>query len=599
MLITPLKKDYLKKLTIKLFKWRLKNISNQRFILILSFIIGILSGLAAVILKKLAFHTHYFFFSFSHIDSGKIWYLGYPMIGIFLTVLYIKFIVKEKINHGVSRVLYAISKNGGRIKPHNNYSSMISSTLTVSFGGSVGLEAPIVYTGSSIGSTLGQFFRLNYKTICLLIGCGTAGAIAGIFKAPIAGIVFVIEVIMLDLTTRKLIPIMISAITASILSFFLMGKEILFAFDITTPFYLKEIPFFIILGIFSGIVSLYFTKTSLKVEDLMKKISNPYIKVIIGGTILGLLIYLIPSLYGEGYDTLKMILHGKGNEILQNSFLYKFKNETLLFLGILIITLLFKVVAMAVTTGSGGIGGIFAPSLFMGGVSGFFVARVINLTGVSEVSEVNFALVGMSGVMSGVMHSPLTAIFLIAEITGGYQLFTPLIITSTISYLTINKWEKHSVYTKKLAEREELITHDKDQALLTLMKLDKLIETNFQVVSPDDKLRTLIEKIAISQRNIFPVVDNEANFIGVVVLDDIRPIMFDQNLYDKYIISDLMIIPPYTVEINDTMKTIVDKFNVSGNYNLPVLSNAKYVGFVSRANFFSAYRELLKEFSED
>lgn len=598
-MITPLKKDFFKKLTIKLYKWRLKNISNQQFILILSFVIGILSGLAAVILKNLAFYTHYFFVSLSHIDTGNIWYLAYPMVGIFLTVLYIKFFVKEKINHGVSRVLFAISKNGGKIKPHNNYSSMIASTLTVSFGGSVGLEAPIVYTGSSIGSTLGQFFRLNYKTICLLIGCGTAGAIAGIFKAPIAGIVFVIEVIMLDLTSRNIIPIMISAITASVLSFFLMGKEILFAFDITSPFYLKEIPYFIILGIFSGIVSLYFTKTSLKVEDLMKKISNPFAKVIIGGTFLGLLLYLIPSLYGEGYDTLKMILHGKGNEILQNSFFYKYKNDNLLFLVILAITLLLKVVAMSVTTGSGGIGGIFAPSLFMGGVSGFFVARVINLIGISEVSEVNFALVGMAGVMSGVMHSPLTAIFLIAEITGGYQLFTPLIITSTIAYITINKWEKHSVYTKKLAEREELITHDKDQALLTLMKLDKLIEKNFQIIQPDAKLRTLIEKIAISQRNIFPVVDNENNFIGVVVLDDIRTIMFDQNQYDTVFISDLMIIPPYTVEITDTMKTIVEKFNISGNYNLPVLENGKYIGFVSRANFFSAYRELLKEFSED
>jgi CIC family chloride channel protein len=598
-MIIPLKKEYINKLTIKLFKWRLRHISNQQFILILSFVIGILSGLAAVILKILAFYTHYFFVSLSHVDSGNIWYLAYPMIGIFLTVLYIKFFVKEKINHGVSRVLFAISKNGGRIKPHNNYSSMIASTLTVSFGGSVGLEAPIVYTGSSIGSTLGQFFRLNYKTICLLIGCGTAGAIAGIFKAPIAGIVFVIEVIMLDLTTKNLIPLIISAITASILSFFLMGKEILFAFDVTTPFYLKEIPFYIILGMFSGLVSLYFTKTSLKIEDIMKKISNQYIKVIVGGTLLGLLIYIIPALYGEGYDTLKMILHGKGNEILQNSFLYKYKNETFYFLGIILLTLFLKVIAMSVTTGSGGIGGIFAPSLFMGGISGFFVARVLNLTGISNISEVNFALVGMAGVMSGVMHSPLTAIFLIAEVTGGYQLFTPLIITSTIAYLTINKWEKHSVYTKKLAEREELITHDKDQALLTLMKLDKLIETNFHTIPPDAKLRSLIEKIAVSQRNIFPVVDNDNNFIGVVVFDDIRPIMFDQSLYDTLFISDLMIIPPYTVEMSDNMKTIVEKFNISGNYNLPVLNNGKYVGFVSRANFFSAYRKLLKQFSED
>ncbi len=588
-----------KKIINRLFVWRLRHISNQRFVLLLSLVIGLLSGLAAVLLKNTAFYTHDLLTVNFAKDSENYWYLAYPMIGIFLTVMYIRFFVKDDIGHGVSRVLYAISKNGGRMKPHNNYSSMIASTLTVAFGGSVGLEAPIVATGSSIGSTLGKLFRLNYKTTILLIGCGAAGAIAGIFKAPIAGIVFVIEVLMLDLTIVNLIPLLISAITASSLSYFLMGKGVLFSFDVTTPFILRNIPFFIILGIVCGFVSLYFTKISMKIEEWFKLIKNQYYKIILGGVILGVLIFIFPSLYGEGYDVLNMVLHGKGNELLQTSFFYFLKNDLWLFPGALLAILFFKVVAMAVTNGSGGVGGIFAPSLFMGGITGFFVARTLNVSGIANVSEINFALIGMAGIMSGVMHSPLTAVFLIAEITGGYQLFTPLIITSTISYLTISNWEPHSIYTKRLALRDELITHDKDKAVLTLMKIDKLVETNFHTVNPEANLKTLVEIISKSNRNIFPVVDNENNFKGVVVLDDIRHIIFDTGLYHQTLIKNLMIVPPYTVEYYDTMKTIVNKFNESGNYNLPVLNEGKYIGFVSRANIFSAYRKMLKHFSDD
>ena len=588
-----------KKIINRLFIWRLRHISNQRFILILSLVIGLLSGLAAVLLKNTVYYTHYFLTINFNIDSENYWYLAYPAIGILLTVLYIKFFVKDKIGHGISRVLYAISKNGGRLKRHNNYSSMIASTLTVAFGGSVGLEAPIVATGSSIGSSLGQLFRLNYKTTVLLIGCGAAGAVAGIFKAPIAGIVFVIEVLMLDFIAINLIPLLISAITASSLSYFLMGKGVLFEFDVTTPFFLKNIPFYIILGIFCGFVSLYFTKISMKIEEIFKKIKNQYSKIIIGGAILGILIFIFPSLYGEGYDVLKMMLHGKGNELLQTSFLYFLKNDVWLFSCALLAILFFKVVAMAVTNGSGGVGGIFAPSLFMGGITGFFVARTLNIIGIAHVSEINFALVGMAGIMSGVMHSPLTAIFLIAEITGGYQLFTPLIITSTISYLTIVNWEPHSIYTKRLAQRGELITHDKDKAVLTLMKIDKLVETNFCSVFPEASLKDLVEIISRSNRNIFPVVDKENNFKGVVVLDDIRHLIFDTEIYMQTFVKDLMIIPPYIVDYFDSMENIARKFNESGNYNLPVTKEGKYVGFVSRANIFSAYRKMLKHFSDD
>ena len=588
-----------KKIINRLFIWRLRHISNHRFVLMLSLVIGMLSGLAAVLLKNTAFYTHYFFTSSFNIDSENYWYLAYPMIGIFLTVLYVKYFVKDKINHGISRVLYAISKNGGRMRPHNNYSSMIASTLTVAFGGSVGLEAPIVATGSSIGSSLGQLFRLNYKTTILLIGCGAAGAVAGVFKAPIAGIVFVIEVLMLDLTVTNLIPLLISAITASSISYFLMGKGVLFSFDVTTPFYLKNIPFYMILGMFCGFVSLYFTKISMAIEALFKKIKNQYSKVIVGGLSLGILIFIFPSLYGEGYDVLKMMLHGKGNELLQTSFLYFMKNDVWLFSGFLLAIMFFKVVAMAVTNGSGGVGGIFAPSLFMGGITGFFVARTLNIIGIAQVSEINFALVGMAGIMSGVMHSPLTAIFLIAEITGGYQLFTPLIITSTISFLTISNWEPHSIYTKRLAERGELITHDKDKALLTLMKIDKLIETNFHAVNPEADLGDLVDIISRSNRNIFPVIDQDNNFKGVVVLDDIRHLIFDRDIYHKTFVKDLMIIPPYNVDYFDTMENIVYKFNETGNYNLAVLKEGKYLGFISRANIFSAYQKMLRHFSDD
>jgi len=588
-----------KKIINRLFIWRLRHISNQRFVLILSLLIGLLSGLAAVILKNTAYYTHYFLTANFNIDRENYWYLAYPMIGVFLTVIYVKYFVRDKIGHGISRVLYAISKNGGRMKPHNNYSSMIASTLTVAFGGSVGLEAPIVATGSSIGSSLGQLFRLNYKTTIVLIGCGAAGAIAGIFKAPIAGIVFVIEVLMLDLITINLIPLLISAITASSISYFLMGEGVLFSFDVTTPFFLKNIPFFIILGIFCGFVSLYFTKITMRIEELFKKIKNQYSKIIIGGVVLGILIFMFPSLYGEGYDVLNMMLHGKGNELLQTSFFYFMKNDAWLFSGALLAILFFKVVAMAVTNGSGGVGGIFAPSLFMGGITGFFVARTLNYIGIAQVSEINFALVGMAGIMSGVMHSPLTAIFLIAEITGGYQLFTPLIITSTISYLTISHWEPHSIYTKRLAQRGELITHDKDKAVLTLMKIDKLIETNFFTINAEANLRDLVGIISKSNRNIFPVVDSDNNFKGVVVLDDIRHLIFDTEIYQQTFVRDLMIIPPYIVDYYDTMENIVYKFNESGNYNLPVLKEKKYIGFVSRANIFSAYRKMLKHFSDD
>lgn len=495
--------------------------------------------------------------------------------------------------------MYGISKDNGIIKPHNTYSSMIGSSLTVGFGGSVGLEAPIVLTGSAIGSNLGRLFRLHYKTIILLIGCGSAGAIASIFKAPIAGVIFAIEVLMLDLTMVTLIPLLIAAVTGSTIAYFLMGKDVVFSFQVDTPFIFSEIPFFILLGIFAGFVSLYFTRATMFTEQKFKKIKNPVLRIGFGGAIIGTLIFIFPSLFGEGYEALMDILDGKGENIINQTIFSNLTGNNWLFLIVLLMILFFKVIAMAATTGSGGVGGVFAPTLFMGGVSGFFVARLINLVSSFKVNESVFSLVGMAGVMAGVMHAPLTAIFLIAEITGGYELFPQLIITATISYLTIIYFEPHSIYTKRLAMRGELMTHDKDKAVLSMMKVEKLIEKNFKTIHPKATLGDLVKAIEGSSRNIFPVVDDKNNFFGIVVMDNIRSIIFQPELYEKTFVTELMFMPETTVGPDESMEDVAKKFQQSGKFNLAVLKDGKYLGFVSRARVFSSYRSLLKDFSDD
>jgi CIC family chloride channel protein len=579
--------------------WRIRNIGDRQFVIFLSFVIGILSGLAAIVLKNLVYYTHHFMTNGFKFTEENFWYLALPGFGILLTVLFVKFFVKDNIGHGISRILYAISKNSGILKIHNTYTSMIGSSLTVGFGGSVGLEAPIVLTGSAIGSNLGRIFRMNYKTIILLIGCGSAGAIAGIFKAPIAGVIFAIEVLMLDLTMATLIPLMIAAVTAATVSYFLLGSEVLFSFDVTSPFLLNDIPFFILLGIFSGLVSFYFTRTAMYTELKFGKIKNIYLRLIFGGAVLGLLIFIFPSLFGEGYEALNDVLKGEGESIINQSIFKSFIENKYLFLLLLLLILFFKVIAMSATTGSGGVGGIFAPSLFMGGISGFFVARLINSLTSFKVSESNFSLVGMAGIMAGVMHSPLTAIFLIAEITGGYALLPPLIITATISYITIMYFEPHSIYTKRLAHRGELMTHHKDKAVLSMMKVEKLIETNFKSIHPDATLGDMVNVVSSSSRNIFPVVNDDGTFCGLLVLDDIREIIFKPELYGSTFVRNLMFMPDTTVSPIESMEDVAQKFQKSGKFNLVVVKDGKYLGFVSRANVFSSYRKLLKDFSDD
>lgn len=586
-------------LLVRFNSWRTGRISPRNLILILALVVGLVSGLSAVILKNTVHYFYLFLTRGFDTESFNLLYLAYPLIGIGLTVLYVRLFVHEDISHGVSKVLYSISRTNSHLKPHNNYSSLISSTITVGFGGSVGLEAPIVLTGASIGSNLARMMRMDYRTMTLMIGCGAAGAIAGIFKAPIAAVVFALEVLMLDLTMTSLIPLLISAVTGTTISTFLMGNASIFSLTMTNPYELRNIPFYILLGIIAGLVSLYFTRANAYIENNIYKIKKPVSRLLAGGVIVSFLVFLLPPLYGEGYDVLGTLLNGEGNNIVNNSFFYGFRNNQWLFLGFLLMVMFFKVIAMASTTASGGVGGVFAPSLFMGGVTGFFMARLINTIGYHNLPESNFILAGMAGVMAAVMHAPLTAIFLIAEVTGGYAFFVPLIITSTISYLTINLYEPHSIYAKRLASRGELITHDKDKAVLSRLSIERLIEDNFLPIGPDNTLGDLVKVIARSERNVFPVVDEENNFLGVVFINEIRDIIFDHTIYDQTFVRNLMFMPQNIVHTHDTMESVARVFSESKDYNLPVLENGKYRGFVSRANVFSAYRKLVKEYSQE
>jgi CIC family chloride channel protein len=580
--------------------WRGKHIKERQFILLLSFIVGILSGLAAVLLKNTIHYIHHFLDEKMAIGSSNILYFALPAIGIILTVLWIKYFVKDKIGHGVSRILFAMSKKSGIIKPHNTYSSIVGSTLTIGFGGSVGAEAPIVLTGAAIGSNLARIFRLNHKQIMLMIGCGSAGAIAGIFKAPIAGLVFTLEVLMLDLTMASLIPLLISAVTAALMAYFFMGHgEALFAFQLKEHFVLGNLPWYIFLGIIAGLLSFYFTQMTIITEDFFDKIKKQLGKIAVGGIALGILIFVFPPLFGEGYLSLHSILSGNGNELMAHSLFYDFKDNFWVYAGFLTFLLVFKVFATSITNGSGGVGGIFAPSLFMGGILGYLVALILNRFSFIQVNEANFALVGMAAFMSGVMHAPMTSIFLIAEITGGYGLLIPLIVSSTISYITIMYFEPHSIYTKRLAKRGELLTHNKDRSVLTLMRLDREIERDFIKINPDNSLRELVHVISKSRRNIFPVVNNDDEFIGIVLLDDIRDIMFNPKMYDTIYVHELMTAPPDLVYYTDNMEVIMDKFEKTGAWNLPVIKNGRYEGFISKSKIYQAYRKILVYFSDE
>ena len=579
-------------------RFALNSTWQRRLVLVLSVVIGLLSGLAAVLLKNIVHYTNELITSGFEFGEGNYLYLALPLVGIGLTVLFAKFIIKADIGHGVSSILYAISKKNGRLDSHNMYSSMVGSTLTIGFGGSMGLEAPIVLTGSSIGSFLGRKFHLNHKTINILIGAGATGAIAGIFKAPIAAVVFSLEVLMLDLTMMTLIPLLISAAVAASIAYFFMGSGVLFSFELIDPFFIRHIPYYMLLGVFTGLISVYFTRMTLFVENNMKLIRQTWVRWIAGGVMLGVMIFIFPALYGEGYEFMFELVNQKVDGLINESLFGQFNNIwfLILFLGLI---MLFKVVAMAVTGASGGVGGIFAPSLFMGSIAGVFFSKVINLIPFVDVPVKNMALVGMAGVMAGVMHAPLTGIFLIAESTGSYELFTPLIFTAVISYLTIMLFEPHGIYTKRLAARGELMTHHKDRNVLQMMKVNTLIEKNFRTVNIEGTMRDFTKEVAKSKRNIFPIVDDEKNFYGLIFINDIRNIIFNTEQWDTTFVKDLMFMPQVTVDPEESMESVAQKFQESEDYNLPVIKDGKYLGFVSRAQVFMTYRRLLREYSDE
>jgi chloride channel protein, CIC family len=583
----------------KLILWRIAKVPERHFLYILSFIVGIFSGLAALILKNLIHLVASKLTSWFEVDSISYLFLVYPLIGILLTVLFVKFVIKEDIGHGVSKILYAISRQSSRIKNHNTWSSMVASSLTIGFGGSVGAEAPIVYTGASIGSNLARFFRLKYKYVTLMIGCGAAGAIAGIFNAPIAGIIFTLEVLMLDLTMVYLIPLLISAVTATTLTYFFMGEDVLLRFAQIHPFEFNTIWFYMLLGIFTGLLAIYFSRMTLFLEVKFKLIPSWGLRLLIGGIVIGLLVFIFPPLWGEGYREISLIFNDRGSELLNNSMFFSFKDMDYMFLVFLIGILIFKVVAMVATTGSGGVGGIFAPTLFMGAIAGYFFASAANLIGRFNLPVDNFALAGMAGMMAAVMHAPLTAIFLTAEMTSGYDLFIPLIISSTIAYVTIMGFEPHSIYTKRLALSGDLLTHHKDKTVLRMMNVRNLIETDFEILSPDATLRDLVKAISLSHRNLYPVVDEDGILKGMVKLSDVRTLIFENELYDKIMVKDLIYMPEYFIAPDDTMEAVAQKFETSGRYNLAVIENGKYLGFISRAVAFSKYRKTVQDFSHD
>ncbi|MFY0607518.1 MAG: chloride channel protein [Cyclobacteriaceae bacterium] len=574
--------------------WRLRHISDNNFLLIVASIIGLTSGLAAVTLKSTVHYVQHLLQQ--NIDFTKInyLYLIYPAVGILLTVLIRKYLVKDTPGHGITRILRAISKNSSRIRKRYMMSNMLKSAITVGFGGSVGLEAPIVVTGSAIGSNIGKFVHLDYKKRTLLIGCGAAGAIAAIFNSPIAGVIFAIEVILTEVKISKFIPILIASVSGQLVSIILLGDDILFTFKLVDSFTASDTPFYILLGIACGFVSLYFMRITFYVESSLEAVKNIYTRALMGGLGLALIIFVLPPIYGEGYNSIIALLKGNQDNFFSGNFLYEMGDQQIIAMIILVLIIIAKPFATAFTLGSGGSGGVFAPSLFMGGVTGFLFARIVQFISPStDISASNFTLVGMCGVMSGVLHAPLTGIFLIAEITSGYMLFVPLMIVSAISFTTISYFEKHSIYTKNLIEKGDLIQHDSDLIVLSLIDLHKIIEKDLLIIHPDAKLKELVELVKKSKRNIFPVVNEHNELKGIVTLDHIREIMFDPDKQYEIVVKTIMQAPPAFVSPTEKMQSVMNKFERTQAWNLPVINDGKYLGFISKSRIFNAYRKKL------
>ena len=580
----------------KLSVWIAKHLSEKQFILILAFLVGVGSAVAAQVLKLLIHEIEHMLTSQFDATRANWLFLVYPIVGIYLTALFIRFVVRDDIGHGVTKILYALSCRQGNIRGHNCWSSVVASALTIGFGGSVGAESPIVLTGSAIGSSLGRLFNLDHKTMMLLIGCGASGAVAGIFKAPIAGLMFTLEVLMVDLTMASLLPLLVSCLTATCITYVWTGMNPMFNFVLNDPFAVDRVPTSVLLGVCCGFISLYFTRVMNSFEQVFGRLNNMYAKLALGGVVLALLIYFFPPLYGEGYNTISMLLNGsssnEANMVLNNSLFYGHQNLLLVYLGLII---LLKVFATTATNGGGGCGGTFAPSLFLGCIGGFVFSRLWNEYGPWNMSvpETNYALLGMAGVMSGVFHAPLTGVFLIAELTGGYQLFIPLMIVSVASYLTINAFEKHSIYAMRLARKGELLTHHKDRSVLTLMTLDSIIDKERPLLHPDMYLGQIVQTVSTSKSLHFAVVDMKGGMLGVINVNKIRKIIFRSELYRMYKASQLMRQPEMILRTNDNMQTVMNKFAHCDAGTLPVLKpDGTFVGFVSRTRLYASYRQV-------
>ncbi len=583
--------------------WRATHVSERMFVLMLAFLVGVLSAVAAYVLHWLINQIVALLTGGFDATSFNLLYLVYPVVGIFITMLFVRYVVKDNISHGITRILYAISQNRSRLKGHNTWTSVVASAVTIGFGGSVGAEAPIVLTGSAIGSNLGKLFRLDSHTLMLLIGCGAAGAIAGIFKAPIAGLVFTLEVLMIDLTMASLMPILVSCVTATCFTYIFSGDAALFTFHLDDSWTVDRIPACVGLGIFCGLVSLYFIRTMSFCEGLFARLKeHPYIKLIVGGSLLSLLIFLFPSLFGEGYSSINLLLNGRGEDdwtqILNNSLFAGQEKFLVLYIFLVLLT---KVFATSATNGGGGCGGTFAPSLFVGCFSGFLFSRLWNIYEVGvHVPEKNFALMGMAGVMSGVMHAPLTGIFLIAELTGGYSLFLPLMIVSVCSYLTIIIFEPHSIYGARLAKEGKLITHHTDHAVLTLMQLDSVIDRDFLAVAPDTELSQIVHRISRSKGSVIPVLDAAGNLLGEIDIQKIRHIVFRIELYHRFTAQQLMQQPLAKLSDSLPMTEVMKTFDDTHADHLPVLdADGHLKGYLSRQHVFTQYRRMVADMSED
>ena len=583
--------------------WRKKHISDRELVLVLAFAVGFLASLAAYVLHFIIKQIEELVTSGFQVTTINWLYLIYPVVGIWLTSLFVKYVVRDNISHGITRVLYAISTKQSRLKPHNTWSSIVASAITIGFGGSVGAEAPIVLTGSAIGSNLGKIFHLDNRTLMLLVGCGATAAVSGIFKAPIAGLVFTLEVLMVDLTMASLLPILIASVTATCFSYFFTGGSAMYHFQMDYLWGLNRVPPTILLGIACGFLSLYFMRMMSWCENGYGKLSSrPYLKLLVGGLVLSPLIFLFPSLYGEGYSSLGLFIEGKTEadwmQVMSGSMFAEKTNFLVLYVGLVMLT---KVFATSATNGAGGCGGTFAPALFIGGFGGFFFARLWNIQQLGVyVPEKNFTLYGMAAVMAAVMHAPLTGIFLIAELTGGYQLFIPLIIVTISSYLTINIFEHHSIYAVRLAKQGKLLTHHTDKSILTLMSMDKIIDRDFTSVGPDMEMGQLVHALSASRNDYIPVLNESGSLLGEIDINKLRYIIFRTELYHRFHVSQLMTPPAATLGAGDPMEDVMKTFDRTGAQNLPVVSvDGRLIGYISRARLYSMYRQLVADFSAE